>query len=479
MNVVPEEIHLKIIDTLLELHRTRRSCIVRFEHGKMKKQLVLSQGMLAFAESNLPDDHLTQVLVRLGLIASKDIKKVSLLMKTGSSSDQAVSAATGLDDRKLLEGLCEQAVMILASLFAWPGCDLRLYAGDGLINRKCNLCLPLPQVIVEAARRAAGDHSLPAALRPGAGTIKADPGAKARLTLPLNGDEVNALAQVNGNIAIQEFLHALPAGGVTPQALLQRLLLLGHVQVEPVSPDPDAPELDPATARLHLEMEEKLRRFEIASLYEIMSVAPDASADDIQIAYHELAKLYHPDRFESTGRTSALRVLADKLFTFVTGAYTTLSDPGSRAAYDETRLKKESELEAALQQRAVADLDKGKMAETLFRAGRNSLTNRDFEDAARQFKECVWLVPENAHYHHHLALAQSEIAAMRKEAEQHLLKAIELEPTRPDSHLELGRLYLRVNLPKRAQAKFQEVLRWDPENRDARYLLQTLEGKKR
>jgi curved DNA-binding protein CbpA len=309
--------------------------------------------------------------------------------------------------------------------------------------------------------------------------VVADPGAKARSALPLSGAEAFACSQANGNMPVADFLSAIPPGDVKPESQLQRLLLLGFLRLETVAAETADPDMDPATARMYQRMEEMLRRFEVANLYEIMSVAPDVSADDIQTSYHELAKHYHPDRFESTGRTSKLRELADKLFTYITGAYTTLSNPASRAAYDETRLRKESQVEAALHGRSAVDMDKDKMAEALFRAGKTSMTNGDFEDAVRQLKECVWLFPENARYHHHLALAQGEIGTMRKEAEQHLLKAIELEPTRPDSHLELGRLYLRVNLPKRAQAKFCDVLRWDPENRDAKYLLQTLEGKKR
>ena len=114
------------------------------------------------------------------------------------------------------------------------------------------------------------------------------------------------------------------------------------------------------------------------------------------------------------------------------------------------------------------------MAETLYRAGRAALTTGEFEKAAVQLRECVWLRPDVARFHHLLGVAQSEIALQRKEAEQHLLKAIALDSMRPDSHIELGKLYIKVSLPKRAEAQFCEALRIDPSNSEALRLLQTL-----
>jgi predicted Zn-dependent protease len=58
-----------------------------------------------------------------------------------------------------------------------------------------------------------------------------------------------------------------------------------------------------------------------------------------------------------------------------------------------------------------------------------------------------------------------------KEAEQHLLRALQLDPMRVEGRLELGKLYLKVNLPKRAEAQLCQVLHWDPDNRTARRLL--------
>ena len=51
------------------------------------------------------------------------------------------------------------------------------------------------------------------------------------------------------------------------------------------------------------------------------------------------------------------------------------------------------------------------------------------------------------------------------------MRAIAIDSTSLDSYLELGKLYLKVNLPKRAAAQFQQVLAWDSSNREALRLL--------
>jgi len=463
--------HLKLVDTLLELHRTQRTCVVRFERGATKKQLVLFHGALAFAESNLPEEHLARVLIKLNLLSRKDLKKVSELMKGGRGSDEAVTLGTGLDAKRLEEGVREQAMMILASLFVWSGCELRLFDGKGSIRRRCSLTLSLPQALAEAARRAVKDHRIPSSLHQLAGWVCAESAAEARAGLPLNSAEAYVYGQAKEPVAVERLLSALPKGEVRPEELVQRLLLLGLLRLEAAHPDP----IDGAkrsAAQLSGQVDELLRRFEVANLYEILSVPTNARADEIKAAYHEMARLYHPDCFESKGYGSDLRARVEKLFTYITGAYATLSDPAARGIYDEMRTKKESRVEAARQGRAAGDSEK--TAETLLRAGRVALMKREFEQAVSHLRECVWLCPETARYHHYLGVAQAEIAALRKEAEQHLLKAIALEPTRVDSRLELGKLYLKVNLPKRAEAQFFEVLRWDSENAEAREALQQL-----
>ncbi len=460
--------HLTLVETLLQLHKTRRSCVVRLAHGATKKQLVLTQGALSYAESNLPQEHLAHVLIKLDLLTRQDLQSVSAWMGKGKSSDEAVVLATGIDEKKLAEGVRAQAEMILASLLGWSEYELRLFDGEGLILRRYQLALPLPELLVAAARRAVKDRCASFS-RSGTARICANPAAGVLADLPLSGEEAHVYAQVNGPTPMAHLAAMLPGSDGKPEEIIQRLFLLGLLK-----PESSACEQTTATGvqdQLSNQIDELLQRFEVANLYEILDVPPDADAEKIKTAYHELARLYHPDRFEAKGFSPDFRARVEKLFTYITGAYTTLGDRAARASYDETRLQKESQVEAALHGRAAVDSDKEKIAETLFRVGLASLRKKEFVKAVEHLRECVWLRPESPRYHHYLGVAQSEIAALCKEAERHLLKAIELEPMNEDTYLQLGKLYLKVNLPKRAEAQFHEVLRWDSENAEATHLL--------
>ena len=469
--------HLRLTETLLELHRARRSCVVRLERGSLKRQLVLSQGDLAFAESNVAEEHLAHILIKLGYLSKKDLQKVSTLMRDGKSSEDAVALAAGLDGKKIEEGVREQALMILSSLFAWSGAEIRLYAGGGVSRRSRQLCLPVPQVLAEAARRAVKERRVPAAILHLKGRIIPESLTGVRSIIPLNRAEAFAYGQVKGVTPVLQLLPMIPSGGeIRPEGLIQCLLLLGLLRLEAEVPAQAAQTGGLTAGRLVEDVEGMLQRFEVANLYEILSVPPDATEEDIKAAYHEMALLYHPDRFETKEYSTDFRACVEQLFTYITGAYTTLIDPVARANYDETRLQKESQVEATLQGRAAVDADKEKMAETIFRAGRRSLIGGEFEKAVSQFKECVWLFPDTARFHHFLGVAQSEIAPLRKEAERHLLKAIELESSHTESYVELGRLYLKVNLKKKAESHLYEALRWDPLNPEALKLLREIQG---
>jgi curved DNA-binding protein CbpA len=61
--------------------------------------------------------------------------------------------------------------------------------------------------------------------------------------------------------------------------------------------------------------------------YEVLGVAPDASAEEIRKAYHQLAFRYHPDRHQASEE-------AHKKMQEVNEAYAILSDPIKRREYD-------------------------------------------------------------------------------------------------------------------------------------------------
>jgi len=463
-----------LVEFLLKINKSKQSGVVRCETHNYKKQIIVRSGRLAFAESNLPEEHLANILVKMGLLKRSHLSGIRALMKTGKNADRAILESTGLSRENLKETVVEQAVLILSSLLGREDIKVYFYAGEDLVTRDIQLDLPLPELLVIAARRAAKEGRLPGVSNSHQLMLaKNSSDMNEYLNLPLNNYESFAYSLIQAPTLAMDILAQIPAGEAKPEELLRRLLLLGLIKVDlSTSSTSGDSESSSDYDNIQEQMEMLLHSFEVAGLYEILAVPTDASEDQVKDAYHELAKQYHPDHYQSEKYDEDTRNTAEKLFTYIAGAYATLGDPASRARYDEVRNIKNSRVKATLEARGTVDVDKKKMADALFSLGHSALRNGDYDKAVEHLKECVWLSPDVPKYHHYLGSAQAEIPKLRKTAEGHFLRALELDSTSVATHVSLGKLYLRVNLPRKAEAQFREALRWEPDNAEAISLLE-------
>ncbi len=459
------------LSMLLEVSRQQQTGVVRIECGSSKKQIAARQGLLAYAESNAQEEHLVHVLVKMKLIPRTAIHTVASLMKEGLTADQAVLRAAQLGASELEEGLREQATVILSSILGRDGARVRVFEGSNLLRRHVSLNEPVPQTLLIAARRAVAERRLPSSLIVPAGYLTpVEPGGDYRRVFPLDSVEAYALHLIQGPMPFDEAVQLLAPTGRDSRALLLTLVLLGLLRLETRILNEDSSKIADDDWR-RLELGRLLERCETANLYEILHVTPDATEAEIKASYHDLARKYHPDRYNSAVHGADLHAKAEKLFSLINEAHSTLTNAESRAAYDAERARKESRITASIQARSSINKEQEEIAAGLYRAGRLALTAHDFEKAVTHLKECVWLRPEVAAYHHYLGVAQREIPKLHKEAEKHLLKALELDSTSIDSHLELGKLYLKIGLPRRASFQFGQVLRWIPAHEEAQRLL--------
>ncbi len=464
----------KLTLQLLELHAGCRGGILRAERAAAKKQLVVRQGRLAFAESNAPEEHLARIMVSMNLLPKSALSGVATLMKQKKTSAEAILATAKVGLRELEEGAREQALTVLSSLMGWDGGEIRIYPSEQMVRRQYDLALPLPDLILAAVRRAACRRPIPASFSPLSGCLsRATANSEALLTLPLDRTEAFAFSLITESTQVDALLPLLAGESQKPEDLLLRLLMLGLVRRQdsdeaPVQPEPEE------SSELERRLDEMLRRSESGDLYSILSVTASAGEQQIKEAYHALAKQYHPDRFQSKEHGEEIRAKAEKLFARITGAYATLGDPVLRSAHDRERQKKSGLADSSVKGRSAADPDRENRAEAIFHAGQGFFSKGEFEKAAEKLRECVWLKPEVAKYQYLLGASQAELPKMRKEAEQCLLRAVELDRTLADAYLALGKLYLRAGLARRAEAQLREVLRWSPNHTEAGKLLQEI-----
>ncbi|HEV8482472.1 MAG TPA: DUF4388 domain-containing protein [Blastocatellia bacterium] len=132
-------------------------------------------------------------------------------------------------------------------------------------------------------------------------------------------------------------------------------------------------------------------------------------------------------------------------------------------------------------------------AEEHYRRGRAHFDRKDFHSAAHLFREAVNLDATQGHYHYFLGVTLSVLSQARKahnhdegchvtckiggalvrnqrvrrEAEQHLLLAADLDRKNPEIRVRLGLLYKDAGMEKKAEQYFNEALMLDASNQIA------------
>jgi len=187
---------------------------------------------------------------------------------------------------------------------------------------------------------------------------------------PLNNAEAYAYSLLHEPVNAMDILPLIPDAAGKPGDILLCLFVLGLITIKKPSAQTGGESTTAASDSILHTLEDMIASFETASLYEILSVPPEASQDDIQAAYHQMAKQFHPDRFQSRDFSEKTRSKAEQVFTSINKAYLTLKDPVFRTDYDEKRLSKESKVEAELKARAGGQADDDRTAEAIYREAR-------------------------------------------------------------------------------------------------------------
>lgn len=206
--------------------------------------------------------------------------------------------------------------------------------------------------------------------------------------------------------------------------------------------------IDPETKEMIEDMYSKCERL---GHYGVLGVKDNASVDEIKAAYREAVKKYHPDVHFHLGDDS-LKDKSCDIFSYVSVAYSILSNPEKRREYDKVLTIKPARL-AAVQ-------DKARSA---FEEGKNHLKKKNYQDAERLFQEATYYDATISEYHYNYGLTLA-IQNKFREAEKEFEGARRLEPYNARYLTELGLVYLELGYPIRAKGLFEKALSISPDN---------------
>jgi tetratricopeptide (TPR) repeat protein len=217
-----------------------------------------------------------------------------------------------------------------------------------------------------------------------------------------------------------------------------------------------------------------------ADHFALLGVTREEPPDRVRAAYFALARRLHPDRI-SAARLDDLRPVAQRVFAQVNAAFSTLSDPGRRAAYVSTLAAGGAAAVARAQDAADERASRIVLAEEQFRAGEAALRRNQLEAAVAAFKQAVELNPAECEHHALLAWTTfclaSDKPAAAKAARGALRRASEMSDKNPLPHLYLGKVARTVGDDEAAARHFRDCLTAMPGHVDATTELRVIEAR--
>jgi len=463
-----------ILNYLREIKSTGTLCLTR---GGVTKKLFLKDGAITFASSTYDDDRLGELMLKAGKITVTQFDMASKVLKETGKRMGGVMVELGyLKPKDLFWGVKYQVQEIVASLFEWTDGEYEFRPGElpeaeviTLHMSTANLILQGVKRIDDWTRISRGIPAMDSVLK-----VTSDP-MKLYQDVDLTVDEKRVIPLFDGKRTIKEVLTQSKMGDF--EALKAVYVLCSIGMLESAKPavgakakkdEGKAPAAPPKVGR---DGEPPLNKTAVhkayidsrsQNYYELLRLDSEATSQEIEDAYHKLAKLYHPDQQFQEGMAQ-LKDELENISAKLKEAYTILSDESRRWEYDLSLATAMSDSGGPMSGTMKKPKDVAKAKEA-FAKGIDSFKARDFESATVKFKEATRMDGTNAGYYSHLALALLQRPRREAEAEEAMLEAINLEPKNADHRANLGLLYQKAGINDKAKESFNEALKIDPKN---------------
>lgn len=212
------------------------------------------------------------------------------------------------------------------------------------------------------------------------------------------------------------------------------------------------------------------------SFYQLLSVAPGASEEEIHRAYSELARVVHPSHAKALGMSGSQGAL-ELLFQRVTEAYLTLNDPDRSRMYQmATGMQRGgASLETTPEQRRKEQIEQG---DRLYRVSKGLAFESRYHDAVQTLRQAVKLDPR-PEYFALLGECLAHNPNWLKESARAYESAVELTPHDAELRAALALVLERAGNGPRAEEQYKAALTLDPDLADAQAGVARLKARRR
>lgn len=216
------------------------------------------------------------------------------------------------------------------------------------------------------------------------------------------------------------------------------------------------------------------------SYYQILGVSEEAPEKEIKRVYHNLARRLHPDKAVSPEQTAQF----ERDFALVSKAYNVLKDPVKRAEYDKllSKLGKKPQVVEAEKPKAAAKLsrvvtsERASIAQKAYAKGMQLYNLEEYARSIDFFEAAINNDDTEPNYYVKLALALMRSRKSFTRAVEACKKAVELDRYNIELKLNLAEIYETVGSTSMAMQAYEDVLKWDANNEQAKQKLALLGG---
>ena len=438
---------------------------LRLDHDRVHVVVYFDNGNIGYAASNLRTLRLREYLRKSDLVSEDKlddrVPDLELLKRLCANNLVTAAAAEQVQTKQVADVL---RLALLWTEGAWE------FESRSRLEEQLKLDLDTDTLLLEAARRLPADFVVS---RFSDDTEVITPVPEPLVNNNLLPPEVFLLSRLDQPTSLRDLVAVSGLGEKETLQLVYSLALVGIVQRQhwnsvlrdqkPVPPprpasQPAAPpeppaEREPAREIDLTDVESFLARVKNAQThYEVLDVNREVSAESLKKVYYQLARNYHPDRFRKSHASLVTRLEA--AFARIKQAYDTLRDDNLRSNYD-TKLAARRKAEPTAEPKAATPQP---------------------EAVVERVDEPGVPVTESAADRAQRGRMLAGNAKTRRAAEAELLAAIKLDPKNAEYRVMLAELYRDLGLKLRAKGEAERAVAADPNNRQARDLLQALKS---
>jgi len=450
-------------DILLDLQRSDATGVLEFRNDPICKRIYEKNGVMVFATSNEAEDRLEEILLRAKKITLDHYyQSVEIMKKEGKTQWRVLVELGYLEPQELILAVKHQAEEIILRLFSWEDGSVSFIEGS-LPADTIPLKLGAANLIFQGIKRINNTEYFNH-ICPTMDTIldySIEP-LDLFQDIHFSESDKDILSLIDGNLTMKEILTISSHGNFPTMKIICALLSTRIIKMKDARIIEDRGIVDilkePETG-VDSEYTKKVKdlysRCKSMDYYTILGIGRDATLSMIRRAYYKKAKEFHPDKHFHT-ESDTIRKKLTELFSYITDAYKTLSDPAERKKYDQ----------GLVITAPHAERNNTEIARLKFEEGKTALKKGAYQDAAELFGQAIYFDSSVPAYHFSLSRAYWKQKNLR-EAEKAINKAIKFDPYNSDYLAALGHIYLELGLKLRAKSTFEKTIKFDPSNRSA------------